>query len=276
MYSPNSSGYYEKLDIGNNLRMTRIYIDSIHERGKFIISGVVTTEKDVDTKITEILIENGLDKKTDEFKSRLCSPNNVVMVKVRKQLNHLIRTDCKIGLIVLPISHKEKIGIETLKGLKKIIDNNNFGECIQINIDENYFKNPQQGRILCSELGLDNYKLNLEVDSSESKGIELADLIAHSRSTMLLQELGIINKKVKAGIGSGYDPDLDIELGFELYAGIRYNFLGEMDIDRFENGDGLPHNTTELYGLYISEYCNKRLTKKIRNTFGDIYLGCIH
>ena len=257
--------------------MTRIYIDdSAHERGKFIISGIVTTVKDVDSKIAEILIENGLDKKTDEFKSRLCSPNNPAMIKVRKQLNYLIRRNCKIGLIILPISHREKIGIETLKGLKKIIDNNDFGEKIEINIDENYFKNSKQGKILCAEFGLDKYELNLEVDSSEKKGVQLADLIAHTCSTMLLEELGLITKKVKAGKSSGYDPDLDIELGFELWAGIRYNFLGEIDMERFENGDGQPHTSTEPFGLYISEYCNKKLTKKIRNTFSEIYLGCIH
>jgi hypothetical protein len=257
--------------------MTRIYIDdSVHERGKFIISGVVTTDKDIDIQIAEILIENGFDKKTDEFKSRLCSPDNPAMIKVRKQLNFVIRKDCKIGLIILPITHKEKIGIETLKGLKKIIDNNNFGEKIEINIDENYFRNSHQGMKLCSEIGLDSYSLNLEVDSAEKKGIQLADLVAHTCSTMLLEELGLINKIVKAGKGSGYDPDLDIELGFELWAGLRYNFLGEIDMERFENGDGLPHNSTEPFGLYISEYCNERLTKKIRNTFSEIYLGCIH
>ncbi|MGJ8715772.1 MAG: DUF3800 domain-containing protein [Maribacter stanieri] len=257
--------------------MTRIYIDdSAHERGGFIISGIITTKKDVETKISDALIENGFDKKTDEFKSRLCSPDNPKMIKVRKQLSNLINQDCKIGLTILPITHREKIGIETLKGVKKIIENNNFGENIEINIDEGYFKNLQEGQKLCAELGLSIYELNLEVDSSKKKGIQLADLIAHTCSTMLLEELGLITKKIKAGKGSGYDPDLDIELGFELWANIRYNFLGEIDMERFENGDGLPHNLTEPYGLYISEYCDKKLTKKTRNRFSEIYLGCIH
>jgi hypothetical protein len=70
---------------------------------------------------------------------------------------------------------------------------------------------------------LDNYKLFLEVDSIKVKGIQLADLVAHTFATMLLEQLGLVDKKVKAGENSGYDPDLEIELGFELWASIRYN-----------------------------------------------------
>ena len=118
--------------------------------------------------------------------------------------------------------------------------------------------------------------MNLELDSKKFKGIQLADLVAHSCSTMLLEQLKIIDKKVKAGDNSGYEPDLEIELGFELWAGIRYNLLGEIDMERFETGDGFPMKMTEPYGLYISEFCNNELKENAKERFGEIYMGCIH
>jgi hypothetical protein len=38
---------------------------------------------------------------------------------------------------------------------------------------------------------------------------------------MLLERLGHLKKMVKGGANSGYDPDLDIGLGFELWASLR-------------------------------------------------------
>ena len=207
-----------------NNRMTKIYIDdSVHERGNFIISGIVITNIEVDEKIIESLIKHGFNPEIDEFKSGLNYRKYPKMLDVRKDLKRIISSNCKIGLVLLPIEQRQNIGIETLKGLKKILDSNDFGEDIEIYVDENYFKSKKAGEEFGRDIGLDNYKLFLEVDSIKVKGIQLADLVAHIFATMLLEQLGLVDKKVKAGENSGYDPDLEIELGFELWASIRYN-----------------------------------------------------
>jgi hypothetical protein len=256
--------------------MTTIYIDdSVHERGNFIISGIVVTKTDIEEKIKESLIKHGFNPEIDEFKSGLNYKKHPKMMDVRNDLKAII-TSCQIGLVLLPIEQRQNIGIETFKGLKKIIDSNDFGKDIEIYVDENYFKSKKIGEEFGQKIGLDNYELFLEVDSIKVKGIQIADLVAHTFATMLLEQLGLIDKKVEAGENSGYDPDLEIELGFELWASIRYSIIGKVDMERFEVGDGQPIKITEPYGVYISSFCDENLQKNGKERFGEIYLGCIH
>lgn len=257
--------------------MTKIYIDdSVHERGNFIISGIIVTKENIESEISESLKTHGFNPEDYEFKSGLNYRKYPKMLDVRNDLKNIISTVCKIGLVILPNSERKNIGIETFKGLKEIINSNKFEEKIEIYVDENYFKDINSGEKYAKELGLENYELNLELDSKKYKGIQLADLVAHSCSTILLEQLNIITKKVKAGNNSGYEPDLEIDLGFELWSEIRYNLLGELDKNRYETGDGVPVKITEPYGLYISEFCNKMLTDNAKERFGEIYMGCIH
>ncbi len=257
--------------------MTNIYIDdSIHKRGNFIVSGIVVTENEnIDNEISESLVKNGYKSEQDEFKSGLSFRKHPKMLDVRDDLKNILSSSCKIGLIILPNDKRQFIGEETLKGLKTIIDSNNFNNELKIFIDENYFRNSEIGLKYAKSIGLPFDNLYLEVDSKKIKGIQLADLVAHTCSTMLLEQLKLIDKKVKAGENSGYDPDLEIEIGFELWASIRYNILGVIN-DDFLNGLGQPIKLTESYGLYISEYCNDTLRNSVRDRFSEIYLGCIH
>ena len=122
-------------------------------------------------------------------------------------------------------------------------------------------------------------ELHLNQDSRLIGGIQLADLAAHSMSVMLLEQLGLVKKMVKAGENSGYDPELDIELGFELWASFRYSFfkapqpkpgpipddpVGELMFD------------VESYGLHIAASCDEKLREAALLRFGECYLGCIH
>ncbi len=257
--------------------MTNIYIDdSIHERGNFIVSGIVVTDNEnIDNDISESLIKNGYDSEQDEFKSGLSFRKHPKMLNVRNDLKNILSSSCKLGLIILPNDKRQFIGKETLKGLKTIIDSNNYNDELKIFIDENYFRNSEVGVKYAKSIGLPSDNLHLEVDSKKIKGIQLADLVAHTCSTMLLEQLNLIDKKVKAGENSGYDPDLEIEIGFELWASTRYNILGVINED-FLNGYGHPIKLTEPFGLYISEYCDDNLRKNIKDRFSEIYMGCIH
>lgn len=255
---------------------TYIYVDdSIHERGNFIISGIVVTSEDIEKRISDCLILNGYNPEKDEFKSGLSFRKHPKMLNVRNELKVIISSACKIGLIVLPSIKRQHNGFETLKGLKKMIDSNDFEGEIKIFIDENYFKNEIVGKKFAERIGLLNCTLELEVDSKVVKGIQLADLVAHTCSTMLLEQLNLIDKKVRSGENSGYDPELEVELGFELWASIRYCFLGVINED-FLNGIGEQKKMTEPFGLYISDYCDKVLREKVKDRFSEIYMGCIH
>ena len=95
---------------------------------------------------------------------------------------------------------------------------------------------------------------------------------------MLLEELGYISKKVVTGENSGYEPDLEITLGFELWAGIRYSFFMAPTAHSAPQDEQLLMATfnVEGYGLYISKLSSSDLVQASRRRFGTNYLGCIH
>ena len=120
---------------------------------------------------------------------------------------------------------------------------------------------------------------NFEEDSKLQLGIQLADLAAHTCGTMMKDSLGLISKSLPAGENSGYDPDLPIELGFLMFASLRYSFLGEYsDGLNWETDDYIKLRTihTERYGLVIDPDLNDAQWLAAENRFGSIYLGCIH
>jgi hypothetical protein len=111
-------------------------------------------------------------------------------------------------------------------------------------------------------------------------GIQVADHAAHALGGMLLEEIGVLKKFVRAGENSGYDPDEMLELGFELWASLRYALAG-----RNEHIPGMspppedpanPFFRVDGVGLYVAPTCPPELASHARNRFGINYLGCIH
>ena len=92
--------------------------------------------------------------------------------------------------------------------------------------------------------------------------------------------MGIVKKTVLAGKGSGYDPDLEIELGFELWAGLRYVLLGKNEhipgLSPPPDDPANPYFRVEGYGMFLPPSCPEMLAAHARNRFGINYLGCIH
>ena len=256
--------------------MKHVFIDdSIHKRGDFIISGVVLCDIDPNELIGQILTDCGFNPDESEFKSGLDFRRNPEMKTVRSKLKSVLSSKCKLGLVVLPYDKREKIGEETLKGLKQFIETNKIEDELNIYIDENYFKNVSEAEITAEKYNFENCKFHFEQDSKKVRGIQLADIVAHTFSIMLLETLGVIDKTVKAGENSGYDPDMDIEIGFEMWASIRYNFLCQSKENPKDDFDMAVYDV-KPYGLYISEYCKPELEEGADKRFGEVYLGCIH
>jgi len=255
--------------------MIHIFIDeSIQQKGGFIISGLVFSKIDPNDLILKSLQKNGF-KPGDEYKSGIHYSTVPKMALVRNDLKKILFNHCKIGIVVLPSANRANIGQETLKGLRQFITNNPINENIQVFIDQSYFKNTEEGKRNLQDFKIKNCRVSLENDSKKVRGIQLADLVAHTCSIMLLETLGLIHKKVKAGDNSGYEPDLEIDLGFELWASIRYLFLHQPITKRIESSDDYIVNVLS-YGLYVSELCDKELRVAAIKRYGTNYLGCIH
>ncbi len=107
-------------------------------------------------------------------------------------------------------------------------------------------------------------------------GIQLADIVAHTCSTMLLETLGHITKKVivDAPGDSVYDS-LEVELGFEMWAGIRYAFLAQSKPNPKDDFD-LANVDVYPWGLFIDKSVNPQISAGAMGRFGENHLGCIH
>ena len=250
--------------------------ESIHERGRFILGGYVygpDPTPDVDTALRFV----GLRPARDEFKSSATMTDGPAQPTLRRELKKILAWTYRYAVLVHPFEHRSSLGREALAGLAKICRANGLtGGRQTAYFDEGIFRTAAEANRLAAELGLSGYcDIRVEQDSRIVRGLQLADLAAHTCATMLLETLGLVTKLVKAGPNSGYDPDLDIELGFELWAGLRYQFFNS----------GLPENVqsnedmvvdVEPYGLHIAEGCSALLRQAALSRFGKQYLGCIH
>jgi hypothetical protein len=252
--------------------------ESIHEKGGFIIGAFVYHEGDITPSVFGALAEAGLRPGIDEFKSGSRMVARVEQGKARDRLRGLLNS-VRIGVVVIPATEREKLGDEAIAGLGKILEANKlFTLSHQVFLDHGIvvkgatleiFRNGPGG--LC--------EVHMNQDSRVIGGIQLADLAAHSMSVMLLEQMGLVKKMIKAGENSGYDPELGIELGFELWVSLRYSFFKapEPKPGPFPNDPvGELIYDVERYGLHIAATCNERLREAALFRFGECYFGCIH
>ncbi len=252
--------------------------ESVQEKGGFIIGAFVYSRTDLTPAVFGALAEAGLRPGQDEFKSGARMAAHPEQARTRGSLRGLLQT-VRIGVVIVPASDRPRVGTEAIAGLAKILQANSLTDVPhKVFFDDG---------IVVDGASLDTFRsgvgalceVHVDQDSRTVGGIQLADLAAHSMGVMLLEHQGLIKKMVKAGENSGYDPDLEIELGFELWASLRYAFfkapqpkpgpilddpIGELMFD------------VENYGLHVAARCDDALRDAAIARFGECYLGCIH
>jgi hypothetical protein len=257
--------------------MGYFYFDeSIQERAGFIVGSFVYSRSDLTPSVFAALAEAGLKPGVDEFKSGARMSAHPEQAKARDVLRGLLM-NVRVGVIVVPSSERSNLGAEALVGLTKIINVNDLTSAShQVFFDEG---------IVVDRASLESFNGNvgaacdiyLDQDSRTIGGIQLADLAAHAMGVMLLEQQGHIKKMVKAGENSGYDPDLDIDLGFELWTSLRYSFFkAPQPIPGPDDPLGDLMFDVENYGLHIAATCGDALRDSSLMRFGQCYLGCIH
>lgn len=254
-----------------------IYIDeSIHDKAGFIIVSFVYSKKDLSPMVNDALLSLGYLPGHDEFKSSSIKVNDESSQLLRGNLMSLIHHHAKVGLMVLPRSKRKEIGNESILGLDKIITNNKLSDIPHsIYYDEGIsaYNNSESTDVL------KNNQIFWNQNSKLIGGLQIADCVAHTLSIMLKEEMGLISKMITMGENSGYDPNEEFEIGFELWASLRYSIFGDYSrsIDAVEDDPvgSLIFDTWD-YAVYASEYCDETLLKHTMNRFGTNYLGCIH
>lgn len=257
--------------------MANLYFDeSIRDNGAFIIGALVVSDDDLSSRIREQWEQMGLDPNDDEYKSSAIKDNNAVSVEQRNFVRGLFDIS-RLGLVVLPKHDRKQIGNCCAELTLQLLSTGMLlREEHKLYVDENIFINQSN----YAKLEGSNVNIHLNCDSKKDAGIQLADHASHALGGMLLEEMGIIKKQVKAGENSGYHPDDLLDLGFELWASLRYALIGNNQyiegLSPPPDDPANPYFMVEGFGLYISNSCSKHLADAAKKRFGINYLGCIH
>ncbi len=195
--------------------------ESIHDRGEFILGAFVYAPEFDSNLVNAALRRAGLTPGQDEFKSSARMENARGLVRLRDELLGIVHGHTKIAVLVCPAAERHLLWEASLHALLSIIRANGLEgtphevTCTSMRVV--HLCQPARAQELVNELGLSPQCVcYLNADSKSLPGLQLADLTAHTCSTMLLEQLGLVTKIVKAGPNSGYDPDLECELGWEL------------------------------------------------------------
>lgn len=245
----------------------KIYIDeSIHDQHGFMLLAYVTCRRDPYDALNNILKKYGI----EEFHACKKMQNNHTMQKLRSSIRSYVNSYCGWGVMVL--SNTARLNIKDdfsylVTGLSKSI----LDDPMRIYIDESIISNNE----------IDEIRNVSKVDSinicrsHEVNGIQLADLAAALCRVRLREEISEFPKMLTYGNESGFDPPIEAELGYELWASLRYSMLKHPK----PKGEEMPNMAsfeTEGYGLFVSPRCSDELSRKGRKLFGEVYLGCIH
>lgn len=252
--------------------------ETIQERGGFIIGAFVYSPNDVTPEVYSAIEQVGLRPRVDEFKSGTRMDRNPKQAELRSRLMEIL-SNTRVGVVVVPVTERELLGHHALLGLRKFLYANGLAQKPHsVFLDQGITVNRGSYKDLLGESGA-FCKVHQSQDSKLIGGIQLADLTAHLLGGMLLESLGLVSKLVRAGESSGYDPDLEIELGFELWASLRYQFFKAPQ----PNPGAIPEDLigglifdVESFGLHISDGCPPALKEVALQRFGTCYLGCIH
>jgi hypothetical protein len=251
--------------------------ESIHPTAGFILGAFVWYLADPSDQIQEALIKAGLRPGLDEFKSSARMDRNPRQVKARDELAIVVHA-ARIGVVIDRVEHRREFGLEALCGLSKITATNGLPRREQqAFFDEGLVPDAEAFKQKAAQLQLNECTLHIEQNSVGVLGLQVADLVAHTCATMLLAQMGLITKQIKAGDYSGYDPNEDIDLSFMLWAGLRRNFFAAPPPDPATWVSQLDFKVdVASRGLHISERCPPRLRDAALARFGSMYVGCVH
>lgn len=253
--------------------------ESLHSKANFILGAFAYSETALEGYVADALRQSGLEPGVDEFKSGARMSLNPSQSEARGRLRCVVQDHCRIGLVIVSESCRRTLGNYALKGLNKILTTNRFeSDTHEVFFDKGIFPSVETGKLAASQsFPRTDCRFHFEQDSRLLLGLQLADLIAHTCATMLRAQLGLVKKMVKAGENSGYDPELAVNLDFELWAAFRYNFFAAAPppVDSWESQLDFQVDV-ESRGLFIADSCDARIREAALTRFGKMYLGCIH
>lgn len=244
-----------------------VFIDeSIHSDHDFMLLSFVICQQDPQEELCKILNEFGL----LEFHACEKMDGNQLMQHMRKAFIEFIFHNARWGVFILPSNARHKIFHDfsfLIAHIEKLLGD----RWLNIFVDEGVAK---RSEIFQVKLKNNASKIVIS-DSSIVKGVQLADLVAALCGVRLREKISGNAKILTYGAESGYEPPIKAELGFELWAKLRYMMCrGDMPIGNSKIE--IATFPTIDSGLLLSDQLPERISTIARKTFGQLYLGCIY
>lgn len=257
--------------------MAYLYLDdSKHHGFGFSLAAFVICDTDPTEHVSSVFREFGYDPEEFEYKSSAKMGGDAQLQALRDALKSFIGRQCKIAVCV--VDGDKRLGPAALKLLSSALSHPKLeGQSHKVFLDEGLFRSTKAAADLAGrDAAFRCCEFHFEQDSRMHLGIQLADIVAHTCSTMLLDTLGHVTKKVilDAPGDSVYDG-LEVELGFEMWAGIRYAFLARNKQNPKDDFD-LANLDVYPWGLFIDDSASEQIYNAAMERFGESYLGCIH
>ena len=258
--------------------MAHFYFDeSIQDKGSFIV-GAFIFGADAESSVSQAILKVGLKPGVDEFKSSARMSEHPEQVELRGELRR-IAANYRVGVLVAPTIDRPSLGTFALQALDQFARANRLlgRPSLELLLDQGIFASAAVASQIAATLGVDDYcQVRPEQDSRSVKGLQIADLVAHTAGLMLLDSLGLLKKVVKAGPNSGYDEDLKIDLGFEMWASLRYQFFNAGPVAGQDDMYAGALVKVGANGLFVTPSCPPDLRAVAESRFDECYLGCIH
>ncbi|HFD86325.1 MAG TPA: hypothetical protein ENJ35_01465 [Gammaproteobacteria bacterium] len=250
--------------------------DSKHHQFGFSLAAFVICDFDPTEEVSSIFRDYGYDPASFEFKSSAKMKGDRNLQNLRAALKLFIARKCRIAVCV--VNGDKKLGPAGLELLRCALTHPQLANIRhEVFFDEGLFPSVRAADSLVNNSkALGTCRFHFEQDSRDILGIQLADIVAHTCGTMLLETLGHISKMIVVDEpGDSIYHDMEVELGFEMWAGIRYAFLSQNKLN--------PKNDFELanvdvfpWGLFIDDSVDEQIASASMDRFGEMYLGCIH
>ncbi|MFW6253918.1 MAG: DUF3800 domain-containing protein [Chitinivibrionales bacterium] len=245
-----------------------IYIDeSIHEKHGFMLLAYVLCPNDPQKKLASILAKH----KKAEFHALEKMDGNKRTQMLRSEIRQYINWSCQWGVFVFPSDSRCSLAGDLPQFFNNLSTANVKDDLIRIHLDEGIIK-PSELKIISNDISDIEILLS---KSYEVNGIQLADLVASLNGIRLREEISQSPKMLTYGDESGFNPPIEAELGYELWASLRYSMCRSSNpLD--EEMPGMAEFLTKGYGLFISDKCSPELQASAEKIFGRVYLSCIH
>lgn len=228
--------------------------DSLRDRWGFNALGVVYASTDVLETAAHVIAQSSV----PEFKSGVHMGRNPMMADLRTTLLRLL-TQCRLGLVLAPSASRDRLGADLVEALEK------FGvETSGVFVDESI------------QPGESTAVVSWGQDSRCTVGIQLADLAAHTLSTIVVERLRPNPKRVQLGPDYGYDVPITAELEWELRTGVRWALIKKMP--PFDEENFNASLTANCFGFGV--HCTPDLEGGVRaaasEAFSRVWMGCVH